>query len=719
MIDQKVLQNLHELLGAYAKISGLSILIIDENGKKLLPTMLGKSLKPLFGELDSIETFYLDIIKKTATEEFTFIYNIAIDKVKIIISPLHTQTGEKYFILAGPIVEEDTKDALLNNIMSSSLPSELKQSLTYNISLSKELTPAEVNEKMSIISSLSQNVRYMLNIQLNIGWIKDNLTAIIDQGCSPEIPSLEQLIKDFHDHTEVLDTICYAEKSSNDDYIVTYAFGDYASHLKGITFRHGEGFLGLASVSDGPKDWSSIERDPRSALFIDLDMPIPENLWCNSIQLYGHTTGIIFTLDFNKSKLVAVQNYIRNMIVSILTSRMNLVIMSESYLKQKQRLAGLVEIAGFIKSSENMQKIMYALVDSCITLFPKPISALMYIAQDVQRTKVKIVSRGYSKDKQKQYVQESSKILFTTSVKKANKPIVSVREQGKIYQYDFPLVIHNELYGALTLSCHHSADMEECLGLMSTLVTIASMHIEKMCEKGESGNVADELSNMLFKSLKEQNMSTYEHLKTLEMHVSSVLTSNPHLAGDHELIKRAIRLSSFSAEFLKSSPYLAKEAFLLEQCKQMEKQEAVPEDSAMELLFMFVALQYDTQKMALKTNLLNKVGLNEGKIESIKELLEEQGVLEAELQLGAETEKVQNRTLIEDIVKQYGLTAREKDIFQGILHASSNKEIAKNLYISEHTVKNHITNLFNKLGVTERAQAIALVLNSSLNNEKS
>ncbi|MCM3212931.1 LuxR C-terminal-related transcriptional regulator [Niallia taxi] len=71
--------------------------------------------------------------------------------------------------------------------------------------------------------------------------------------------------------------------------------------------------------------------------------------------------------------------------------------------------------------------------------------------------------------------------------------------------------------------------------------------------------------------------------------------------------------------------------------------------------------------------------------------------------------------MIESIAKEYGLTNREKDIFEYIIQAYSNKDIAKNLYISEHTVKNHITNIFNKLGVSDRMQAVSLVLKNRIN----
>ncbi|WP_313560738.1 response regulator transcription factor, partial [Ruminiclostridium cellobioparum] len=50
-------------------------------------------------------------------------------------------------------------------------------------------------------------------------------------------------------------------------------------------------------------------------------------------------------------------------------------------------------------------------------------------------------------------------------------------------------------------------------------------------------------------------------------------------------------------------------------------------------------------------------------------------------------------------------TTREIEVLKLIAEGMINKEIAKNLYISEKTVKNHISNIFKKLDVNDRTQA--------------
>lgn len=56
------------------------------------------------------------------------------------------------------------------------------------------------------------------------------------------------------------------------------------------------------------------------------------------------------------------------------------------------------------------------------------------------------------------------------------------------------------------------------------------------------------------------------------------------------------------------------------------------------------------------------------------------------------------------------LTAREREIFNLLVEDCTTKEIAGRLGISEKTVRNHISNTIQKLGVSGRAQAIVELL---------
>ena len=56
------------------------------------------------------------------------------------------------------------------------------------------------------------------------------------------------------------------------------------------------------------------------------------------------------------------------------------------------------------------------------------------------------------------------------------------------------------------------------------------------------------------------------------------------------------------------------------------------------------------------------------------------------------------------------LTKREKEIFDLMLKNKSTSEIAQMLFVSEKTIRNHISNVILKLGVKGRAQAVIELL---------
>lgn len=56
------------------------------------------------------------------------------------------------------------------------------------------------------------------------------------------------------------------------------------------------------------------------------------------------------------------------------------------------------------------------------------------------------------------------------------------------------------------------------------------------------------------------------------------------------------------------------------------------------------------------------------------------------------------------------LTSRERQIFQLLVEDNSTKDISALLSISEKTVRNHISNTIQKLGVSGRSQAIVELL---------
>jgi len=69
-------------------------------------------------------------------------------------------------------------------------------------------------------------------------------------------------------------------------------------------------------------------------------------------------------------------------------------------------------------------------------------------------------------------------------------------------------------------------------------------------------------------------------------------------------------------------------------------------------------------------------------------------------------------------VEAEALSKRENQVLAQLVRGAPNKEIALELSISERTVKAHVTSIFNKLGASSRAEAVAIALRTGLLSEK-
>jgi len=68
-------------------------------------------------------------------------------------------------------------------------------------------------------------------------------------------------------------------------------------------------------------------------------------------------------------------------------------------------------------------------------------------------------------------------------------------------------------------------------------------------------------------------------------------------------------------------------------------------------------------------------------------------------------------TITQEFIKKYSISEREREIIELIIKGYSNKQIAETLFISLQTIKNHVYNIFRKVGVESRTKLIEKINN--------
>ena len=70
-----------------------------------------------------------------------------------------------------------------------------------------------------------------------------------------------------------------------------------------------------------------------------------------------------------------------------------------------------------------------------------------------------------------------------------------------------------------------------------------------------------------------------------------------------------------------------------------------------------------------------------------------------------------NEIPLDTLIKNYEISSREKEVVKLLLSGRSNKEIADSLFISVNTVKTHIKNIYEKVGIKSRYELLTVVKN--------
>lgn len=126
--------------------------------------------------------------------------------------------------------------------------------------------------------------------------------------------------------------------------------------------------------------------------------------------------------------------------------------------------------------------------------------------------------------------------------------------------------------------------------------------------------------------------------------------------------------------------------------------------------YLFKTLQMGAEGYVLKDADPNVL------IEAIRSVNRGQSYIQANMT--RELVKEFNKITLHDKSKseESSLTAREVEVLELIAEGMINKEIAKRLYISEKTVKNHVSNIFRKLNVSDRTQAAIYAFKHNMTN---
>ncbi|WP_209124903.1 LuxR C-terminal-related transcriptional regulator [Alkalihalobacillus sp. BA299] len=694
---------LQDVQDAYATLSELTIVITDLEGNEVTnPSGITPLTKIAFEKWITKE-LYQSRIQPLAAIRNPSVYVNHIG-LKVIVSPIQVNGQTTYYVFAGALIRDSTRTLVRQYIKNNYKNAD---EIFEALELTPELSETEIKAKMDIIQKLSQVVRTYLTHQTEKQYNNQKASFIhqslesVRTGTATTCSFIEELFKLHRD----IDFIGLAIEDKSDQYVIETIHGDHTDKLKGHAFLIGEGFLGHTIATEQFQFWQNVQNDPRTHFFKSNDLD-PKSLFC--VPIYGgdRVTGILFGGSSNveiKNENVLESFKVYSSILNTLLTSNNIKHDLQNHLME---LSTFNEIFRVITTVKDMKRVLYILVDISINITRGPFTCIVF-KPNINQSKVDIVSRGLVKNEINDYCYDVAIRAFSNSTNETNlkQPFQNKTNWGTDVM-EFPLLYKNRLYGMLCVGLYPKNDPDKYKAFLSTLSVAGSISFH-LCQNNNKENSDEDAIQLLQDVMNHLNKE--KHMESIK--IESLVKDFTGFINEEEYtsLKKVCRLVCYNIEFIEKYINDQEMLSILVECQNvLQNQKANRRDSEiLGLLYHYVTQNENIDTIKVMSN------VNEDLRTKFVSYINQHSIVETEISFDngqlITSQKQKNQNSEGLLKKELNLSSREVDVLNHILKGYNNREIAANLFISEHTVKNHITKILQKLEVSDRAQAIAKV----------
>ncbi|MFB4167733.1 LuxR C-terminal-related transcriptional regulator [Virgibacillus sp. JSM 102003] len=697
-----------EVLEEILDISGerfmLSVMITDLHGELVLPIKGENQLCTtlLHQQHDSL----LAVMKKTLSEanniKKPLVYEIW-PGIHTIIAPV-TSGESTYFLWAGLMIEEETK-----HLVKKQLEKNYPHVNEWDGVLDETpvLTTANKREWISWVYKLI-NLSSAYS-EKESGYVSHeiykNLLMMAFQNSGIKI---NVLMEEFLEKSNDLDFMGLAEKREEETYSITSISGEAAQGLLNTDFSVGEGFLGRVLITGDYEYWDNIKNDPRSYFFNKYQFH-PAAFFCFPIKKHDSSLALFFGGSIKHNTLSQELEYAKALSIILEKSLLTGALTDENT-QQHQRLSSLVEICKMMVTRPEHKRIIYILVDISLSLVEGPFSCM--VLKDSASGKMKLVSRGEYNENMGVYAQDVINRYYNDSQKISTNVVLKNNSDETSWEHpviECPLFYKDELLGVLCVGTNSmvQTQLNEDMKFLQTLSIIGGVTLQ--LAQNQNDGKEDKIINSLYQATGQFDMEAFVNAKKASQ-IAGEFTGKLGLSSWNvqDLINSCL-LYNYDPAFIRDIIPDSRVGSIVEDASDlMEKKSAIQWDEvSLESQSLAIILTY------VKYNNLETVKSLTTKPSKIitkfiafihdGQLIEEEVPSIAELQSKGQIES------IEQTIKELKISPREQEVLDLVIQGLNNREIGEKLYISGHTVKNHVTRIFQKLDVSDRAHAISKV----------
>ncbi|MDO3410096.1 LuxR C-terminal-related transcriptional regulator [Saccharibacillus sp. CPCC 101409] len=718
-----VKKTVEEIQQTYAEFTRLSVLIVDNQGRPLVkPSAHQPFFKKLSDPEGEVRERFWEEVRQYAGLTRPALCDLWLPGVKFIIAPFKAPGGDATcYVVAGVLIQQGTKTMLEEEVAHAGLYDEGRKLLLDLVLEAEELSGEEAEVWREKIGKLAEAVERILQSVHRETFIRERLAELrlTLTTARKERASVELTFEQFTDISGTADLMGYAEKTGPGEYRISRISGKDGGGLLDAEFREGEGFLGQAALSESPMQWTDIQRDPRSFFLRQRGIGEIYGLRCFPVRMGGEQLGILFIVAKRKYEVDPLLREFEDVLVALICEYIASGTIEMRMERQIQRLRPLMEVTRFMISAQNTQRILFMLVDMSLSLVWNPSSAII-VHESASGEKVQIVSRGIGNEFAEQYARDVAKRVLRENHMHTPGFELSQTEEGQL-MIEYPIVYASKTRGVLAVSLSSEQEAEECREVLLALATMGSIILQSVHDQHQLRLQNDRFLKMMYDSSKrgeeKQGKDTDLSLRLLEEYARySGITSEESV-----FLQRASRLSvldeparrEFGDAFGDEIAVLKEYRSMLDSEGQTGNFSYSREAQLLRTVLYFAALDEDTASRLHLNGVSPEMFNHFRKFMAVRHTVQSEVILSDGSTAAFNPAEAEERG-IEAIVKEFGLSKREKEVLELVVRASSNKDIAAKLFISEHTVKNHLTNIFNKMSVSDRAQAIARVFNRGI-----
>ncbi|WP_096199933.1 LuxR C-terminal-related transcriptional regulator [Bacillus sp. FJAT-45350] len=698
----KSLSFLQSIQDDYAKLTNLTLVITDVEGNEVTKVSNFTPLSQIHHNNWGTKENYHAFLKSLQSLKVPTIIDNRTG-LKIIISPIRINANTSYYIFAGYILETLTRQLVKDYIVTHH--SDVSDLITA-IDDYQEISEDEKQEKITQISNLATVVETYLQSQYDKQIDQDSkvFTKKSLDNIRVAIATKSSFLEELYSNHLNFNFLGLAMERSDGYFYIDSIYGKNTEQLKGHSFVIGEGFLGHTIATLQLQFWKHAYNDPR-VNFFHRHCLYPKSLFCQPIFEEERLIGILFggsteEVIGNEDALEPIKMY--SSLLSVLITTQTL---KENLHNHLLELSTFNEVFRVMTTVKDIKRVLYILVDISINIMRGPFACIVY-KPSMNNSKIDIVSRGLSSAEINDYGYDVAVRSFSEKFNDVNvkQPIQGKTKWG-IDVVEFPLYYNGFMYGILCVGLNPKYELEKYKAFLSTLAVAGGISIH-LCREQYGIDTDDFIINLLTEVM-DKNGDKYRLSMKIRDHVEAFTTFLND--GDFKLIRKISGIALYERNVLEK--YLSDKQLITifnGYKNVLENKSTENKDSEILVLIYTFVTQGERVEVVKDLSIIRK----ELK-EKFISYLNQESIVETVISLDERQLITSSKPDLTDgnkiLKNELHLSSREVEVLNLILKGKNNREIANKLFISEHTVKNHITRIFQKLEVNDRAQAIAMV----------